>query len=82
MNDDNKPPVDEQEQIARRRAKLGELRESGPAFPNDFHRDAFAADLHHQFAHTNAQTLGTENHVVSVAGRLSHPANSRQGELC
>ena len=70
MNDDNKPPVDEQEQIARRRAKLGELRESGPAFPNDFHRDAFAADLHHQFAHTNAQTLGTENHVVSVAGRL------------
>ena len=70
MNDDSKPPVDEQEQIARRRAKLGELRQSGPAFPNDFRRDTFTRDLHRQFAGTDAETLESGNHRVSIAGRL------------
>ena len=70
MNDDNPPPVDEQEQIARRRAKLSELRESGVAFPNDFRRTAFAKDLHQRYAESDAESLETEGPNVAVAGRL------------
>ena len=33
------------EQVAQRRAKLTALRETGNAFPNDFRRDAEAAEL-------------------------------------
>ena len=32
--------------IAERRAKLRLMRERGPAYPNDFRRDAFAGGLH------------------------------------
>ena len=70
MNHDGPPPIDEQEQIARRRAKLAELREAGVAFPNDFRRSAFAGDLQRQFADTDTERLVEEHHVVSVAGRL------------
>ena len=37
---------DENKLIAERRAKLAALRAQGPAFPNDFRRDALAAELH------------------------------------
>ena len=70
MKDDQTPPIDEQEQIARRRAKLNELRQSGVAFPNDFRRTAFANELHQRFAATDAETLVVENQIVAVAGRL------------
>ena len=43
---DGSPPTDENALIAERRAKLARLREAGVAFPNDFRRDALAADLH------------------------------------
>ena len=43
---DESPPADENALIAERRAKLARLREAGAAFPNDFRRDALAADLH------------------------------------
>ncbi len=36
---------DENHLIAERRAKLARLRERGIAFPNDFRRNALAADL-------------------------------------
>jgi lysyl-tRNA synthetase, class II len=39
-------PVDENHLIAERKAKLERLREKGPAFPNDFRRDASADELH------------------------------------
>ena len=37
---------DENQIVAERRAKLAALRGGGQAFPNDFRRDALAADLH------------------------------------
>ena len=43
---DETTPQDENALIAERRAKLARLREAGIAFPNDFRRDALAADLH------------------------------------
>jgi len=64
------PAVDENQIIAERRAKLAALRAQGPAFPNDFRRDALAFDLHARFdAKTNEEleTLGVE---VAVAGRM------------
>ena len=69
MNDKTTPP-DEQEQIARRRAKLSELRETGTAFPNDFRRSAYAEDLHQELGALDAQGLETEGRRVKVAGRL------------
>ena len=38
--------VDENQIIAERRSKLAALRAAGHAYPNDFRRDALAADLH------------------------------------
>ena len=38
-------PHEDNKLIAERRAKLSELREQGNAFPNDFRRDATAAEL-------------------------------------
>jgi lysyl-tRNA synthetase class 2 len=40
------PPQDENQIIAERRAKLDALRTRGQAYPNDFRRDALAAELH------------------------------------
>ena len=41
--------LDANELIAQRRAKLETLRAKGNAYPNDFHRNALAADLHAQY---------------------------------
>ena len=46
MHERTEAPVDENHLIAERRAKLERLRERGPAFPNDFRRDAAADELH------------------------------------
>ena len=40
---------DDNEQIAQRRTKLTALREAGPAYPNDFHRDTLAEAIHAQY---------------------------------
>ena len=52
-----------------RRAKLAALRERGNAFPNDFRRDALAADLHRDFG-GREQQLEAALPRVKVAGRL------------
>ena len=39
--------TDENHLIGERRAKLAKIRERGTAFPNDFRRNALAADLRH-----------------------------------
>ena len=62
MSDDN-----EQQQL--RRAKLAGLRARGNAFPNDFRRDAFAADLHADYADA-PDKLQDAPVRVKVAGRL------------
>lgn len=61
---------EENEQIAQRRAKLNKLREDGQAFPNDFRRDAMAADLHAQHDESAGETLEAQSNRVSVAGRM------------
>jgi len=40
---------DEHKLIAQRRQKLAQLREQGAAYPNDFRRDAVAAEIHTEY---------------------------------
>ena len=61
---------DENKLIAQRREKLGQLRERGVAFPNDFRRDALAAELIDAHAEKDAETLQAEAIRVKVGGRL------------
>lgn len=61
-----------------RREKLAALREHGNAFPNDFRRDALAAELH---ANTKDQAqLAAHPQFVKVAGRLM--LQRRMGKVC
>jgi lysyl-tRNA synthetase class 2 len=62
--------VDENSLIAERRAKLARLREAGVAFPNDFRRDALAADLHATYAGKSDEWLAANPVSVRVAGRM------------
>ncbi len=62
--------VGENALIAERRAKLARLREAGDAFPNDFRRDALAADLHATCAALSDQSLEAHPVRVRVAGRM------------
>jgi lysyl-tRNA synthetase, class II len=61
---------DENPLIAERRAKLAALRARGNPFPNDFHRDALAADLHAAFGERDAAWLEAHPTRVRVAGRM------------
>ncbi|HEY2683604.1 MAG TPA: lysine--tRNA ligase [Steroidobacteraceae bacterium] len=65
MSDD-----DDNHLIAERRAKLQKLRERGVAFPNDFRRDALAADLLLAYGEKSNEWLESEAISVAVAGRL------------
>jgi lysyl-tRNA synthetase class 2 len=65
MSDD-----DDNHLIAERRAKLAKLRERGPAFPNDFRRDALAGDLATAYGEKSAEALDGARIRVSVAGRM------------
>src|SRR6266550_628461 len=78
MSDDNKkgppngpePPRDENQIIAERRAKLAALRAQGQAYPNDFHRDAIAGDLHAQHDAKSNEEFEASPIAVAVAGRM------------
>lgn len=66
----SEPTPDENRLIAERRRKLDTLRARGPAFPNDFRRDAEAGDLQACYgAHTD-EALKEAGIEVSVAGRM------------
>jgi lysyl-tRNA synthetase, class II len=56
--------------IAERRRKLEARRETGPAYPNDFRRNAKADDLHLAFGALDGETLEREGVPVAVAGRM------------
>ena len=60
---------EESDQMQQRREKLSRLRENGNPFPNDFRRDAFAADLHAQYD-DDAAAVESQAIRVKVAGRL------------
>ena len=61
---------DENKLIAERRAKLAALRAAGPAFPNDFRRDALGGQLHASFGERSAEWLDANPTRVRVGGRL------------
>jgi lysyl-tRNA synthetase class 2 len=61
---------DENKLIAERRAKLNELRQQGDPFPNDFRRDALAAQLHDAFGQRPDEWLNANPTRVKVGGRL------------
>jgi lysyl-tRNA synthetase class 2 len=56
--------------IAERRAKLDALRDSGPAFPNDFRPEHLAGELQVQYQDHDKETLETSGIPVRVAGRM------------
>ena len=67
--------ADENKLIAERRAKLAQLREaakqsSTPVFPNDFRRNALAAQLLDAFGEREAEWLDANPTHVSVGGRM------------
>jgi lysyl-tRNA synthetase class 2 len=64
------PAADENALMAERRAKLARLREGGIAFPNDFRRDALAADLHAAYEGRSDEWLAANPVRVRVAGRM------------
>ncbi|WP_071870713.1 lysine--tRNA ligase [Atopomonas hussainii] len=61
---------EENKLIAQRKEKLAAVREQGNAFPNDFRRDSFCADLQKQYAEHSKEALEGEQIKVKVAGRL------------
>jgi lysyl-tRNA synthetase class 2 len=61
---------DDNEQLATRRQKLMELRSRGNAFPNDFRRNALAADLLLAYGEMDPAEIETRNVRVKVAGRM------------
>lgn len=62
--------VDTHDLIAQRRAKLAELREQGNPFPNDFRRNALAAELLQQYSELSLENLQAKKLSVKVAGRI------------
>ncbi len=66
------PPtaIDENQIVAERRGKLVALRARGQAFPNDFRRDALAADLHAKYDARSNGEIEALHVKVAVAGRM------------
>jgi len=61
---------DENKLIAQRREKLGQIRQQGVAFPNDFRRNVVAGELHAHYGEMDGAELETRNVRAKVAGRL------------
>ncbi|MBF7730629.1 lysine--tRNA ligase [Pseudomonas sp. N040] len=61
---------EENKLIAQRKEKLGVVREQGNAFPNDFRRDSYCADLQRANAGKSKEELEAAAIQVKVAGRL------------
>ena len=69
MTDDTLP-TDENKLIAERRAKLERLRQTGPAFPNDFRRDALADQLLTAYGDRAPEWFDQHTVRVKVGGRM------------
>ena len=70
MAEDAKPPQDDNQIIAERRAKLAALRGLGNPFPNDYRRTHLAGDLHHAYGSMTKEELEGHAIHVAVAGRM------------
>jgi lysyl-tRNA synthetase, class II len=66
MTNDN----NENDLVAQRRTQLQALRENGNAYPNDFRRDSYAADLIKAYGERSKEELAEANITVKVAGRM------------
>ncbi|HET8848696.1 MAG TPA: lysine--tRNA ligase [Marinobacter sp.] len=66
----NAAPHEDNKLIAERRAKLAALREQGNPFPNDFRRDATAAELQTQYGDKTKEELESLGIKVAIAGRM------------
>lgn len=62
--------VDTNELIALRRAKLSEMRAQGIAFPNDFRKDALAAQILAHFSEKTEAELEANPVRIKIAGRI------------
>jgi len=62
--------MSEEDLIQERRNKLTAIRSSGNAYPNTFHRDSLAGDLHDRYEDKSKEELESLGHRVSIAGRL------------
>ncbi|MBT5484543.1 MAG: hypothetical protein HOK55_07430 [Gammaproteobacteria bacterium] len=62
--------IDENKLIAQRREKLNAIREQRNAFPNNFRRNDYAADLHEKFGDKDKEELATLAVEACVAGRI------------
>ena len=63
-------PTDENQIIAERRSKLNALRQIGDPYPNDFRRNALAAELHDAHGAKANEALEAAPVDVAVAGRM------------
>jgi lysyl-tRNA synthetase class 2 len=61
---------DENRYIAQRREKLAQLRADGQAYPNQFDREHFAAELSEKYAALSREDLEAQAVEVSLAGRM------------
>ncbi|KFX69873.1 lysyl-tRNA synthetase [Pseudomonas taeanensis MS-3] len=61
---------EENKLIALRKEKLAAAREQGNAFPNDFRRDSYCADLQKQYVDKTKEELAEAAIPVKVAGRI------------
>jgi lysyl-tRNA synthetase class 2 len=66
----NAAPQEDNKLIAERRAKLAALREQGNPFPNDFRRDATAAELQEKYGDKTKEELESMGIQVAIAGRM------------
>ena len=64
------PTHDDNQIIGERRGKLKALRVKGNAYPNDFRREALAAELHEAHGAKTAEELESTPTSVAVAGRM------------
>ena len=64
------PAQEENQIIAERREKLAGIRAQGIAFPNDFERRDYAADLHASTSITSKEDLEANPIAVQLAGRM------------
>ena len=69
-NDNKDNNAKDNEIVRRRREQLSALREQGDAYPNDFRRDALAADLRARYGELDQEALEQVEARFSIAGRM------------
>lgn len=70
MTDNKNVQQEENKLIAERRSKLDTIRSQGQAFPNDFRRNNFAANLQRELGDETKEALEHLDKKVALAGRI------------